>query len=188
MFRPVKRILALAGALALACGLPCVSGEPRIDQVVTSLSGTEVDLSSFRGKAMLIVNTASRCGYTKQYAGLQELYETYGDRGFVVVGFPSNDFGRQEPGSAEEIATFCRRNYGVTFPMMGKVATKGPSQSPVYETLTRETGESIRGEVRWNFTKFLVDPEGRVVARFEPAVEPMSEELRKAVEAVLPGS
>jgi glutathione peroxidase len=134
---------------------------------------------------MLIVNTASECGYTPQYAGLQKLHESFGDRGLVVIGFPSNDFGNQEPGSAEEIATFCRRNYGVSFPMMAKVHTKGEKQAPIYRTLTRETAEGIRGEIRWNFTKFLVDGEGRVVARFEPGVEPLDEQITSAIEPML---
>jgi len=156
-----------------------------IDHTVSSLTGESVDLASYRGRPMLIVNTASECGYTPQYAGLQKLFETYEERGLVVIGFPSNDFGKQEPGSAEEIASFCRLNYGVTFPMMAKVHTKGPDQAPVYRTLTAETDEGVRGEIGWNFTKFLVDPEGRVIARFEPGVEPLDEKITSAVEAML---
>jgi glutathione peroxidase len=159
-----------------------------IDQTVQTLQGESLDLSSFRGRPMLIVNTASQCGYTPQYAGLQELHESYGERGLVVIGFPSNDFGGQEPGTAEEIASFCRLNYGVSFPMMAKVHTKGPEQAPVYRTLTTETGDGIRGEIRWNFTKFLVDRDGRVVARFEPSVEPTDPKLTTAIEALLPAS
>jgi glutathione peroxidase len=156
-----------------------------IDQTVESLTGETVDLASFRGRPMLIVNTASKCGYTPQYEGLQDLYERYGDRGLVVIGFPSNDFGNQEPGTAEEIGNFCRLNYGVTFPMMAKVHTKGPDQAPVYRTLTTESGEEFRGEVQWNFTKFLVDPEGRVVARFESEVEPLDAQITSAIDALL---
>ncbi len=160
--------------------------EPAVlDQEVTSLEGEPVDLADFRGSVMLVVNTASKCGYTPQYAGLEELYQRYRDRGLVVIGFPSNDFANQEPGTAEEIASFCRLNYGVSFPMMAKVATTGPDRSPVYATLTERTPEGIRGEIRWNFTKFLVDREGRVVARFEPKVEPLSDELVSAVERLL---
>jgi len=136
------------------------------------------------GKA-LIVNTASKCGYTPQYEGLQELYDRYGERGLVVLGFPSNDFGNQEPGAAEEIANFCRLNYGVTFPMMAKVHTKGPAQAPIYQMLTTESAEEFRGEVQWNFTKFLVDGDGRVVARFDSAVEPLDPRITAAVEALL---
>ena len=145
-------------------------------------------LKSFRGRPMLIVNTASKCGYTPQYAGLQELYERYGEGDLVVIGFPSNDFGNQEPGTAEEIGNFCRLNYGVTFPMMAKVHTKGPNQAPVYRTLTTESEEDFRGEIRWNFTKFLVDQEGRVVARFESAVEPLDDKITSAIDALLADS
>lgn len=158
-----------------------------IDHTVESLDGETVDLASFRGRPLLIVNTASKCGYTPQYEGLQKLHERYGDQGLVVIGFPSNDFGNQEPGSAGEIASFCRRNYGVSFPMMAKIHTKGDGQAPIYATLTGETPEGIRGEVRWNFTKFLVAPDGRVVARFEPAVEPLDDKITSAIEALLDG-
>ena len=156
-----------------------------IDQTVISLEGEPVDLSQFRGRPMLIVNTASKCGYTPQYEGLQELYDRYRERGLVVLGFPSNDFSNQEPGDAEEIANFCRLNYGVTFPMMAKVHTKGPDQAPIYQMLTTESAEEFRGEVQWNFTKFLVDGDGRVVARFDSAVEPLDPQITAAVEALL---
>jgi len=158
-----------------------------VDHVVESLTGESVDLASFRGKPMLIVNTASKCGYTPQYEGLQQLYERYGDGDLVVIGFPSNDFN-QEPGTAEEIQNFCRLNYGVTFPMMAKVRIRGEAQAPVYRTLTAESGEEFRGDVRWNFTKFLVDQEGRVVARFEPSVDPLDERVISAVDALLESS
>lgn len=156
-----------------------------IDHTVEALSGETVELASFRGRPMLIVNTASKCGYTPQYDGLQKLWEKYGEGELVVIGFPSNDFGNQEPGTAEEIGSFCRLNYGVTFPMMAKVHTKGPDQAPVYRALTTESGQKFEGQVRWNFTKFLVDQNGRVVARFEPAVEPLDERITSAVDALL---
>jgi len=156
-----------------------------IDHTVESLTGDTVELASFRGRPMLIVNTASKCGYTPQYEGLQKLYERYGEGDLVVIGFPSNDFGNQEPGTAEEIGNFCRLNYGVTFPMMAKVHTKGADQAPIYRTLAAESGDEYEGEVRWNFTKFLVDQEGRVVARFESAVEPLDEQITSAVDALL---
>jgi glutathione peroxidase len=156
-----------------------------VDHTVTSIEGDTVDLRGYRGRPMLIVNTASKCGYTKQYDTLQKLYERFGDRGFVIIGFPSNDFGGQEPGTNGEIADFCRLNYGVTFPMMAKVHTKGPEQAEIYRTLTDEGPEATRGEIRWNFTKFLLDGSGSVVARFEPAVDPMSDEVVRAVEALL---
>jgi len=169
-------------------GTKDVAAPAVIDQTVQTLQGESLDLASFRGRPMLIVNTASQCGYTPQYAGLQKLHETYGERGLVVIGFPSNDFGDQEPGTAEEIESFCRLNYGVSFPMMAKVHTKGREQAPVYRSLTAETGEGIRGEIRWNFTKFLIDRDGRVVARFEPGVEPTDPKLTAAIEALLPAS
>jgi glutathione peroxidase len=161
-------------------------GSPVIDHTVQTLGGETIQLSKFRGKALLIVNTASECGYTPQYAGLERLYEKYKDRGLVVIGFPSNDYGAQEPGSAEEIASFCKKNYGVTFPMMAKVHAKGSEIAPVYKTLTQETPDGIRGDVKWNFTKFLVDPTGQVVARFESKIDPESAELVGAVEKALP--
>jgi glutathione peroxidase len=159
-----------------------------IDQTVQSLTGETVDLAAFRGRPMLIVNTASKCGYTPQYEGLQKLYERYHDGDLVVIGFPSNDFGNQEPGTAKEIRDFCRLNYGVTFPMMAKVHTKGPDQSPVYRTLTTQSGKAFEGEVQWNFTKFLVDQDGRVVARFESGVDPLDERITSAVDALLAGT
>ena len=158
---------------------------PVITHAVKTLDGTEKSLADYRGKAMLIVNTASECGFTPQYAGLQELYGRYKDRGLVVLGFPSNDFGAQEPGTHEEIKAFVSSKYAVDFPMFEKVATKGPEQAPLYATLTTETADGIAGEVQWNFTKFLVDPEGRVVERFEPKVKPMDETITSAVERVL---
>jgi glutathione peroxidase len=159
-----------------------------IDQTVQSLTGETVDLAAFRGRPMLIVNTASKCGYTPQYEGLQKLYERYHEGDLVVIGFPSNDFGNQEPGTADEIRDFCRLNYGVTFPMMAKVHTKGPDQSPVYRTLTTQSGKAFEGEVQWNFTKFLVDQDGRVVARFESGVDPLDERITSAVDALLAGT
>lgn len=157
-----------------------------IDHELKTLEGTTFRLSELRGKALLIVNVASDCGYTPQYKGLQELHQRYGEKGLVVIGVPSNDFGGQEPGSAEEIRDFCDSKYQVSFPMMEKVHAKGPDIAPLYRSLTTETEAPIAGEVRWNFTKFLVNPEGVPVARFEPKVEPLSDELVAAVEAALP--
>lgn len=159
---------------------------PILDHVVTRADGSTFSLSELRGTAFLIVNTASECGYTRQLGPLQELHTRYADRGFTVLGFPCNDFGGQEPGSNEQIAAFCEGTYGVTFPLMDKVHARGDEQHPLYRTLTEETAEGIRGAVRWNFTKFLVSPTGEVVARFEPGVEPLSDELVAAIEAVLP--
>ncbi len=182
-------VLAAAGLLC-AVVPPVLAGEPAtpavIDHTVTTLEGDSLELASFRGKPMLIVNTASKCGYTPQYAGLQRLHERYGERGLVVLGFPCNDFGGQEPGTAVEIGDFCRKNYGVSFPMMAKVHVKGKEQAPIYRTLTEQTADGIRGEIKWNFTKFLVDGDGHVVARFGSSVDPEDPELIAAIEKLLP--
>ncbi len=159
-----------------------------IDHVIESLEGEKVDLAGYRGKALLLVNVASNCGYTPQYVGLEELHQRYKDRGLVVMGIPSNDFGGQEPGTAEEIRTFCESRYDVTFPMMAKVHAKGSEMAPLYRTLTQEGPEALRGEVRWNFTKFLIDPKGIPVARFDSKIEPLSAEIVQAIEAALPKS
>jgi glutathione peroxidase len=157
-----------------------------IDHEVVAIDGATVSLSDYRGSVMLIVNTASQCGYTPQLAGLQELQTRFADRGFTVLGFPCNDFGGQEPGSPEEIQAFCSGQYGVSFPLFDKVAITRGEPSPLYRTLQEETPEGIRGPVRWNFTKFLVGTDGRVIARFESGVAPDSEELIAAIEAALP--
>jgi glutathione peroxidase len=147
---------------------------------MNAIDGKPVALKSFAGKAVLFVNVASRCGYTPQYKGLEALYRKYKDQGLVVVGVPSNNFGAQEPGTDEEIASFCKRNYDVSFPMMSKVDVKGPSMTPLYSYLTK-TG----GDVKWNFTKFLVGKDGKVIERFEPGVDPMDAKLTAAIEKAL---
>lgn len=162
------------------------ASSPVIDHTVKLLDGSEKDLKDYRGKALLVVNTASECGYTPQYAGLQELYAKYKDRGLEVLAFPSNDFGGQEPGDAEQIRSFVSDEYSVEFEMFDKVHAKGPEIAPLYKTLTEQTGEGIKGEVQWNFTKFLVDPDGHVVGRFNSPVDPMAPELVEALEKVLP--
>ncbi|MEM7156968.1 MAG: glutathione peroxidase [Myxococcota bacterium] len=161
---------------------------PVLDQTVKMLDGSDKKLSDYRGKALLVVNTASECGYTPQYAGMQKLYGEYKDRGLEVLAFPSNDFGAQEPGTPEQIREFVDDNYSVEFAMFDKVSTKGPDQSPVYQMLTEQTGEGLTGEIEWNFTKFIVDPEGRVVARFGSKVEPNDPKLIEALEKVLPSA
>ena len=161
-------------------------GDVIVDDVITTLDGGSLDLGAFRGRPMLLVNTASKCGYTPQYEGLQELHERYGDRGLVVVGFPSPDFGGQEFDTAEEIRGFCTLNFGVTFPLSERVHVRGDQAIPLFAELTRDTPDGIRGDIKWNFTKFLVGPDGRVVARFESSVEPTSDEIVSAVEALLP--
>ena len=157
------------------------------DIELTTLAGEPTTLAGLRGKAMLIVNVASQCGLTPQYGGLERLQERYADRGFSVVGFPSNNFGNQEPGTAEEIQTFCSTTYGVTFPMMAKIDVNGPDRHPLYQELVRTPdADGATGDVQWNFEKFLVDPDGTVVGRFRPRTEPEDTDVVKALEAVLP--
>lgn len=155
------------------------------DFTLPSIDGKPMPLADFRGKVVLVVNVASRCGFTPQYSALESLYEKYRDQGFVIVGFPANNFGGQEPGTNQEIKTFCSRKYNVTFPMYGKVSVKGEDQTPLYQYLTKQTGPAIAGDIKWNFTKFLVDRNGNVVQRFESAVTPDSTEVVSAVEKQL---
>jgi glutathione peroxidase len=150
-----------------------------------SIDGKPMPLSDFKGKVILMVNVASRCGFTPQYSGLEALYEKYKDQGFVIVGFPANNFGAQEPGTNAEIKTFCSRKYSVTFPMYAKVSVKGADQTPLYTYLTKEADPSHTGDIKWNFTKFLVDRNGNVVQRFEPEVTPDSPQVVSAVEKLL---
>lgn len=154
----------------------------------SSISGEQLALSQFRGKVALVVNTASECGFTSQYKGLEELYQEYKDRGFVVLGFPSNDFGGQEPGSNEEIKKFCELKFHTTFPMFAKGEVTGPAKQQVYRFLTEQSAEEFRGDPGWNFVKFLVDREGRVVGRFSSMTKLSSRSLRAALEKVLTGS
>jgi glutathione peroxidase len=167
-------------APALAFTIPMGSGS-FYDLKVTTLDGRPAELAAYRGKVALVVNVASQCGYTPQYAGLEKLYRELAPAGFAILGFPSNDFGGQEPGTAEEIGQFCQKNYGVTFPMFAKVVTKaGPGQSPVYAFL----GES--GTLpQWNFSKYVVDKNGKVTAFFPSRVAPDAPELRGAIEKAL---
>jgi len=160
-------------------------GKTIYDFNVETLQGKKVDFKTYKGKVLLIVNTASRCGYTPQYQELQSLYDTYKGKGFLVLGFPSNDFGAQEPGSNQEIATFCQKNFGVAFPMFSKGPVTGESKQPVFKYLTEEVEAGLRGDVSWNFEKFLVDKKGVVVARFRSSVEPKSKPVIEAVEREL---
>lgn len=137
-----------------------------------TLAGKDVSLADYRGQVLLIVNTASKCGFTPQYEGLEKLYEQLHPRGLTVLGFPCNQFGRQEPGSAEEIGEFCRVNYGVSFPMFAKIDVNGPGAHPLYAWLKQQKSGLFGSRIKWNFTKFLVDRAGRVVARHAPATRP----------------
>ncbi|MEU4623640.1 glutathione peroxidase [Actinoplanes sp. NPDC023801] len=156
------------------------------DVQIADLQGKPLDLGQFRGTATLVVNVASRCGLTPQYAVLEKLHERYADRGFTVLGVPCNQFGGQEPGTADEIAEFCSARYGVTFPMTEKVDVNGDGRHPLYQALTGHAdAEGHTGDIRWNFEKFLIDADGRVVARFSPQTSPDAPELVSAVESVL---
>ncbi len=161
------------------------SGKSAYDFSVVDVEGKPATLSPFKGKVALIVNTASKCGYTGQYKDLQELYAKYKDKGFVVLGFPSNDFGGQEPGSNKEIKTFCETNFNVKFPLFDKGAVKGAQKQPLYKFLTEEAGDAYKGEVGWNFEKFLVDKRGHVVGRYKSGVKPSDLELTKIIESSL---
>lgn len=148
-----------------------------------TIDGTEKSLADYKGKALLIVNTASKCGFTPQYEGLEELYKKYKDRGFVVLAFPCNQFNSQDPGTNEEISEFCEVNFGVSFPLFRKVDVKGDNAHPLFKYLTRETKGMVTNEIKWNFTKFLVNKNGEVVDRFAPQTNP--ERITKDIEKVL---
>lgn len=159
---------------------------PVLDFTMNSLDGKAVDLAQYKGKVVLIVNTASQCGFTPQYAGLEKLHEKYEAKGLQILGFPANDFGQQEPGSNAEIGAFCKKNYGVTFPMFSKIAVTGNDKAPLYKLLTEsKTDAQFAGEVQWNFEKFLVSRDGKIVARFRSNVTPESSEMTSAIEAQL---
>ncbi len=159
---------------------------PVLRFTMKSLSGKDVDLAQYKGKVVLIVNTASKCGNTPQYAPLEDLYKKYADQGFVILGFPSNDFGHQEPGTDVQISEFCTKNYGVTFPMFSKVDVKGENQCDLYKLLTSpETDKPFAGDITWNFEKFLIGRDGRIVARFSPRTKPQTPQVVSAIEAEL---
>jgi glutathione peroxidase len=151
------------------------------DFTMNSIDGKATPLAGFKGKVTLIVNVASQCGYTPQYSALEAVYEKYRDRGFVIAGFPANNFGGQEPGSNQEIQQFCNRRYSVKFPMFSKISVAGGDKAPLYGFLTGAMG----GEIQWNFTKFLVDKNGKVIRRFDSAVEPNAPEVLAAIESAL---
>ena len=154
---------------------------------VKTLDGQDSSLGSLAGKALLVVNVASKCGLTPQYSGLERLQERFGEQGFSVVGFPCNQFAGQEPGSAEEIQTFCSTTYGVTFPLFEKIDVNGKDRHPLYAELTKTAdADGAAGDVQWNFEKFLVGADGEVLARFRPRTEPEDEMVVKAIEAALP--
>ncbi len=157
------------------------------DIELQTIEGQPASLGDYAGSAVLVVNVASQCGLTPQYAGLQRLYDQFADRGLVVAGFPCNQFGEQEPGTPAEITEFCSVNYGVTFPLFAKIEVNGPGRHPLYAQLTETAdAEGKAGDIQWNFEKFLLDPDGKVVARFRPLTEPEAPEVVAAIEAALP--
>jgi glutathione peroxidase len=181
----VQRIL-LSSAIGVVLTAQILSAASIYDYQLTTIDYERLNLRDLKGKVLMVVNVASRCGYTPQYAGLQKLYLAHKDQGFVMIGVPSDDFGQGEPGSDPEIKQFCRRKYDVTFPMMSKAFIRANPRLPLYEYLTDEReNPKTGGEIRWNFTKFLIGRDGTILARFEPAVAPEDPSLVNAVENAL---
>ena len=178
------RIFLLLG-LVLVMATSTFAASNLYSFTLPNIDGKPMPLADFKGKVILVVNVASQCGYTPQYSALQAVYEKYKDQGLVILGFPANNFGQQEPGTNAEIKTFCSRKYSVTFPLYSKISVKGDDQAPLYQYLTKEADPSHTGDIKWNFTKFLVDRNGNVVHRFEPAVTPDSAEVVSAIEKLL---
>jgi glutathione peroxidase len=179
----------MTGKLLLSTALAAIStlaASNIYDFTLDSIAGQPVPLSQYKGKVVILVNVASKCGFTPQYKGLESLYKKYESKGLVILGFPANNFMSQEPGTNAEIQSFCSRTYNVTFPMFSKISVKGSDQAPLYQYLTdKKTDPSYAGDIGWNFTKFVVDRNGKIVARFDSKVEPESAEITKAIEAAL---
>jgi glutathione peroxidase len=185
-------LLALVAALGSFAVVSIAAEEkakdvpPALNFTMDSLDGKPVDHAKYKGKVVMMVNVASKCGNTKQYKPLQALHEKYADKGLAILGFPANDFKSQEPGTNEEIAAFCEKNYGVKFDMFSKIVVKGDGQHPLYKYLTAQpTTPEPAGDIKWNFEKFLIGKDGKVAARFAPKTQPDSEEVIKAIEAEL---
>lgn len=190
MKRKIIYYIASLLVALITCGRWAAAEEAKMktvyDFVMKDIDGKDVKLEKFRGKVALIVNVASQCGYTPQYTGLQAVYQKYKDKGLVVLGFPANNFGAQEPGADAEIKTFCTSKFNVTFPMFSKISVKGPDQHPFYQFLTsKETDPQFAGDIAWNFNKFLVDKDGKVIARFESKDAPEGEKVTQAIEQAL---
>jgi glutathione peroxidase len=179
------KIIAILATILCAGQIVLADNEPALQNIpLKDINGKDTSLKDYSGKVILLVNVASKCGNTPQYAGLEATYEKYKDKGFVIIGVPSNDFAGQEPGTADEIKAFCTQTYGVTFPLMAKVHVKGKEKCPLYAALTGD-GAPFPGEVKWNFGKFLIDRDGKVIKRFEPSVKPETPEVIQAIEAAL---
>lgn len=180
----IASVAVLVPAFAADKGVPKVPAA--LNFTMKDIDGKPTELKQFQGKVVLLVNVASRCGYTPQYEGLEALYEKHGNAGLVVIGVPANDFGKQEPGTDAEIKAFCTSKYNVTFPMMSKVVVKGDAICPLYKYLTsKDTDPKFAGDIKWNFEKFLISRSGDVVGRFNSKVKPDSPELTQAIEAEL---
>jgi glutathione peroxidase len=180
------RKLFLTLMVFLASGMMAANAASIYSFTMKSIDGQPVSLKAYKGKVVLLVNVASKCGFTPQYAGLEALYEKYKGRGLVIIGVPANNFAQQEPGTNEEIKSFCSRKYNVTFPMMSKVSVLGDDETPLYRSLTDKSADpKFGGDIKWNFTKFLFGRNGNLVARFEPPVKPDSTEVQSAVESAL---
>jgi glutathione peroxidase len=191
-----QMLMAGVGAVIVACASVAVvnAGDKAASEkpdasagplqfTVKDIDGKDVDLSKYKGKAVLIVNVASKCGNTPQYAQLEEMHKKYAERGLVILGFPANEFGKQEPGTNEQIKEFCTSKYNVDFPMFSKIVVKGDGQAPLYQYLTsKQTNPKFAGDITWNFEKFLVGKDGRVVARFKPKTKPDAPEVVQAIE------
>ncbi len=188
-FRALQTLLTTSILIGISMGTAQAAGDaPKTihDFTMKAIDGAAIPLAKYKGKVLLVVNVASQCGFTPQYKGLEALYRKYKEKGFVVLGFPANNFGQQEPGSNEEIKMFCRTNYDVTFDMFSKISVKGPDQDPLYRFITSsETNPDFSGDVRWNFQKYLVDRNGVIIGKFASKVDPLSEELDSAVEKAL---
>lgn len=192
----IKKILfasLMVASLAMASSAPAKEESEKTDKVksvydfaIKDINGKDVKLKHYRGKVVMLVNVASKCGYTPQYEGLQKIYAKYQGQGFVILGIPANNFGGQEPGTNEEIKTFCSTKYNVTFPMFSKVSVKGDDITPLYKFLTdKETNPEFGGDITWNFNKFLVDRNGKIIARFSTKDAPESEKVIQTLEAAL---
>jgi glutathione peroxidase len=187
MIKPLLLVAVLAGFSFASAGDDQKKGTDAVPPVLQykmkSLAGDEVDLARYQGRVLLIVNTASKCGYTPQYKDLEAVYRKYHDKGFDVLGFPANNFKGQEPGTDEQIAEFCEKSFGVTFPMFSKVSVLGGDQAPLFQYLTAHAPET--GDIKWNFEKFLIARDGKVVGRFRSKANPSGDEVTKAIEAEL---
>ncbi len=180
----MRTLILLLAALSIA-QFVMADRDPSLQNIpLKDINGNDTSLKSYAGKVVLLVNVASKCGNTPQYAGLEAMYEKYKDKGLVIIGVPSNDFAGQEPGTADQIKAFCTQNYGVTFPLMAKVHVKGAEKCPLYAALTGPQSP-FPGEVEWNFGKFLIDRDGKVIHRFNPRVKPEAADLVQAVESAL---